>query len=246
MVAVNILVSIMGKYISLICARGGSKGLPGKNIRPFMGRPLIQWAIEKSFAVNRIQRVIVSTDCPEITRSALQSGAEVPFVRPQHLASDDCPEWLVWQHALEFLKADVGACFDGLIVVPATSPLRAVEDLERCLDEFESDSFDFVVTGTQSKRNPYFNMVIEGDGGFDLVCHPTKPVFRRQDAPAIFDLTTVAYVLKPDSLLRYSRIFDGRVGFVEIPEERAIDIDTLMDFELAEIIGQRSSFVDGE
>ena len=123
------------RVVALICARGGSKGLPGKNIRPLAGKPLIAWAIEQARAVKRIGRVIVSTDSEEIAAVARQAGAEVPFLRPAELAQDKSPEWLVWRHALDYLKVNEGSYPDALIVVPATAPLRAVADLERCLDE---------------------------------------------------------------------------------------------------------------
>ena len=115
--------------VALICARGGSKGLPGKNIRPLGGKPLISWAIDQAKSVSRISRVIVSTDSEEIARVARASGAEVPFIRPAELAQDSSPEWLVWRHALNFLKETEGTYPDLFVVVPATAPLRSVQDL---------------------------------------------------------------------------------------------------------------------
>ena len=221
--------------VALICARGGSKGVPGKNIRPLAGRPLIAWAIASARAVARVTRVIVSTDSSEIAAVAASAGAEVPFMRPDVLATDTSSEWQVWQHALTFLRDAEGAFPDALLVVPATAPLREVQDLERCLDAFESGGADVVITVTDAHRNPYFNMVTQtSDGRAQLVIPPTGSVTRRQDAPPIFDMTTVAYVARPEFVMTSRGMFEGRVRSVHVPLERSLDIDTLLDFQIAE------------
>jgi N-acylneuraminate cytidylyltransferase len=221
--------------VALICARGGSKGVPGKNVRPLAGRPLIAWAIASARAVARVTRVIVSTDSPEIAAVASSAGAEVPFMRPSMLATDTSSEWQVWQHALAFLRDTDGTYPDALLVVPATAPLRAVQDLERCLDTFESADADVVITVTDAHRNPYFNMVTQAaDGRAQLVIPPNGSVTRRQDAPPIFDMTTVAYVARPEFVMTSRGMFEGTVRAVHVPLERSLDIDTLLDFQIAE------------
>jgi len=228
------------QVIALICARGGSKGLPGKNIRTLAGRPLIAWAIEQSQAVKRIARVVVSTDSDDIARVARQAGAEVPFLRPAELAEDTTPEWLVWRHALAYLKDADGVYPDAMIVVPATAPLRAPEDLERCLDEFEKGMADVVITVTDARRSPYFNMVrTHEDGTVSLVIPPRSAIARRQDAPVVYDMTTVGYVVKPEFVMTRNGIFEGTVTHVHVPAERALDIDSLLDFRIAECLKAR-------
>ncbi len=225
------------KIVALICARGGSKGLPGKNIRPLAGKPLIAWAIEQARAVKRISRVIVSTDSEEIAAVARKAGAEVPFLRPVELAQDKSPEWLVWRHALNYLKETDGDYPDALIVVPATAPLRVVEDLECCLDEYEKGDADMIITVSDANRSPYFNMVkVLPDGGVGLVIPPEGSITRRQDAPAVYDMTTVAYVARPKFVMTKNGTFEGRVRHVHIPTERALDIDTPLDFMIAECL----------
>ncbi len=225
------------KAAAFIFARGGSKGLPGKNIRCLAGKPLIAWAIETASAVARIDRVIVSTDSEEIADVARRHGAEVPFIRPAELAQDNTPEWLVWRHALDFLKETTGGYPEALVSVPATAPLRAVEDLERCLDEYEKGCADVVITVTDAHRSPYFNMVkVQSDGCVGLVIPPDGSVFRRQDAPVVFDVTTVAYVVRPEFVIAKNGIFEGLVRHVHVPIERALDIDTLLDFRIAECL----------
>jgi len=229
------------KYVALICARGGSKGLPGKNIRHLAGKPLITWAIEQAKGLKRVERIIVSTDSEEIAMVARKSGAEVPFMRPSELAQDNSPEWLVWRHALNFLKETTGDYPDGLIAIPVTAPLRAASDLEACLDEYEKGEVDVVITVTDAHRNPYFNMVKQNENKtMGLVIPPDNAVFRRQDAPDVYDMTTVAFVAKPEYVLKKDRIFDGRVRHVHIPVERALDIDTPLDFKIAECLINQS------
>lgn len=225
------------KAIAFIFARGGSKGLPGKNIRPLGGKPLIAWSIEHALAVNRIERVIVSTDSEEIAAVALEYGAKVPFIRPAELARDDSPEWQAWQHALSYLQDSEGVLPSMMISVPATAPLRLPLDIENCLDEYEKGDADMVITVTDAHRSPYFNMVKgQPDGTVGLVIPPQLAIARRQDVPTVYDVTTVAYVAKPEFVMSHNSAFEGRVRAVHVPTERAIDIDTLLDFQIAECL----------
>jgi CMP-N-acetylneuraminic acid synthetase len=229
--------------VAFIFARGGSKGLPGKNIRNLAGRPLIAWSIEHALAVKRIERIIVSTDSEEIASVARDFGAEVPFLRPKELARDDSPEWLAWQHALSFLQETDGSLPSAMISIPPTAPLRLPYDLENCLNEFEKGGVDVVITVSDAHRSPWFNMVKRNqDGSVGLVMDAPRSIARRQDAPEVFDMATVAYVARPDFVLERTGIFSGKVGAVKVPVERAIDIDTIIDFELAEFLVSRRGF----
>lgn len=229
--------------VGLIFARGGSKGLPGKNICMLEGKPLIAWAIDHARAVKRIERVIVSTDSEEIAAVARRYGAEVPFLRPSHLAQDHSSEWMAWRHALEFLQQQEGRMPEVMVSIPATAPLRLPLDLERCLDEYERGDADIVVTVTEAHRSPYFNMVTQNsDGTVRLVIPPAVGITRRQDAPTVYDMTTVAYVAGSGFVMRRDGVFQGRVRAVIIPPERALDIDTALDFQIAEcLLRARSS-----
>lgn len=230
----------MSRIVAFIFARGGSKGIPGKNIKKLFGKPLIAWSIEHARAVQRIGRVIVSTDSEEIAEVARDHGAEVPFMRPAELARDDSPEWLAWRHALEFLKHDEGALPEAMVSLPTTSPLRLPEDVENCLDVFERDRPDVVITVTSARRNPHFNMVtINSAGAARLVIPTVAGVTRRQDAPLVFDMTTVVYVARPEFILARQGLFDGHVRAVVVPPERALDIDTPLDFKMAEFMMEK-------
>jgi len=228
------------KYVALICARGGSKGLPGKNIKLFNGIPLIAWSIMIAKQEKKISKIIVSTDSEEIALIAKKYGAEVPFLRPKELAKDDSPEWIVWRHSLNYLKSQQYE-IDGLLVLPTTAPLRNLQDINNCLDEYEKGDVDIVITITDSHRNPYFNMVtLDKNRNSSLVIQQKNKVTTRQGAPEVYDVTTVAYVVKPQFVYDKNGIFDGKVRAVSIPKERAIDIDTQFDFDIAEYFSKKN------
>jgi len=224
--------------VGFIFARGGSKGLPGKNIKLINGKPLIVWSIEQALSVHRIRRLIVSTDDYEIAEVAKAAGAEVPFIRPKELAQDESPEWHAWRHALNWLQNDEGYLPEAMVSIPATAPLRLPKDIDACINVFEEGNADAVLTVTDAHRNPWFNMVTKGlNGEVSLVNKPINGIIsRRQDTPQIFDMTTVAYVVRPLFVLKEASIFAGRVKSVYVPPDRAIDIDNLLDFQIAEFL----------
>ena len=223
-----------------IFARGGSKGLPGKNIRDFAGKPLIAWAIEQALALEGVDEVIVSTDSAEIAEIARKYGASVPFIRPSELAKDDSPEWMSWRHMLNYILERDGKLPEAILSVPTTAPLRLVEDIQRCLDAFEIGVTDAIVTVTDAHRSPYFNMVkLDSLGYAEVVIVNDQDISRRQDSPSVFDMTTAAYVVDAKFVMEHSGIFEGRVKVVRLPIDRAVDIDTLLDFEIAEFIHLR-------
>ncbi|WOK35105.1 acylneuraminate cytidylyltransferase family protein [Sphingomonas sp. C3-2] len=225
---------------AFIFARGGSKGVPRKNVRLLDGKPLIGYAIDIARACPSLGDVIISTDDDEIAQTALTLGARVPFRRPAELASDTASEWLAWRHAIEWTREHDGGDFDVFVSLPATSPFRAVEDVEACIAMLRNDpAADVVVTVRKAERSPYFNMVfLNDDGAARLVIRPEHGVTRRQDAPQVYDMTTVAYAARPDFVLSRNGIFEGRVRVVEVPPERAMDIDTPYDFAIAEYIAR--------
>jgi len=217
------------KTVAYIFARGGSKGLLGKNLRTLCGKPLIAWSIEHALAVKRIEHVIVSTDSKEIAEVSARYGAEVPFMRPKDLAEDDTPEWLAWQHALTNYPCEI------MVSVPATAPLRFASDIDKCLDEYERGLADVVITVTEAHRSPYFNMVrLNPKNEAELVIPPQNILNRRQDTPKLYDMTTVCYVASTKFVLENDSIFEGCIRAVQVPKERAIDIDSLLDFQIAE------------
>ena len=223
-------------YLGLICARGGSKGVKDKNIRLVGNKPLIGISIDIAKKIEKISRIVVSTDSEKIAKVGKNYGAEVPYIRPESLSRDDSPEWLVWRHAIEYFES-VGESFDGVVILPPTAPLKTQNDILRCIDEYEIGNHDVVITASQCHRNPYFNMVEKKNSGdISLVKDSKKSYTRRQDSPKVYDMTTVAYVVKPEFVKEKNGIFEGKIGMVEIPIERSIDIDTEFDLSIANFL----------
>ncbi len=225
----------MPYILGAVFARGGSKRVPRKNLRLLAGRPLIAHAIDTARSSQLIDRVIVSTDDPEIRDVAIEYGADVPFIRPPELATDGASEWMAWQHALQAVTVERGTQPDVFVCVPTTSPLRTVDDLDRCIRELLASDADIVITVRQAESNPYYNMVkIDGDGYAKPVISSEEQVYRRDAYPEVFDMTTVAYVARPQFVLNSVNPFSGRVRACRIPAERSLDIDTELDFRFAE------------
>ena len=217
------------KLFCFIFARGGSKGLANKNIIDFGGIPLISHSINLAKEINFVDRVIVSSDSEDILSIAKDSGAQI-IKRPPELSSHEAPEWLAWRHAVEQIKQEEE--FDLFLSLPATAPLRSKEDIINCLSSMD-DETDIVITVTPSSRSPYFNMVKIGeDEKTQLVINRDK-FSRRQDVPVTFDITTVAYLTRPEFIMSKSSIFEGNVKSVIVPKERAVDIDDEIDLIVA-------------
>lgn len=221
-------------------ARGGSKGIPDKNLREIGGVPLIGHAVRCGLACEALESIIVSTDDQLIAEKALQYGAKVPFLRPAYLAADDTPEREAWRHAVREVEHTFGA-FDLFVSIPPTAPLRSVQDLQAVIDRFDSSNTDLVISVTEAKRSPYFNMVqTDSNGLARLVIPPEETVSRRQEAPRVYDMTTVAYACTPEYVKSNTPLMECRVRVVEIPAERAIDIDEPLDLEIAKFLWRRA------
>jgi N,N'-diacetyl-8-epilegionaminate cytidylyltransferase len=221
------------KTFAFIFARGGSKGVPGKNIRNLANKPLLAYSIIAAQNVDEISRIFVSTDDKEIADIGIKYGAEI-INRPVELAQDDSSEWLAWKHAIEWLEKRE-EYFDRFVSLPTTSPLRNESDVNMCLNLLDEQT-DIVVTMTNASRSPYFNMVSEQEGYVKLLSEDENEYSRRQDVPKAYDMTTVAYVTRPDFIKNNNKIFDGKVKAHIVPKERAVDIDNEIDFKIAEML----------
>lgn len=219
---------------AFIFARGGSKGVKNKNIREVGGKPLIAHSILCALESSYIARVVVSTDSTDIADVARKYGADV-LMRPDDLAADDTPEILAWRHAVDACKKDLAAQ-KMFISLPATSPLRAPEDVDAAIEKFRQGGCDVLLGISEAHRNPYLNMVtINGDDLLEIAISGSNAV-RRQDVPDMYDITTCLYVTTPDYVQNCTRLIDGRVGYVMIPPARSLDIDTPFDLYLADLM----------
>jgi len=218
-----------------IGARGGSKGVPGKNLRPLAGKPLIDWSLDQLLAHPRVDAVVVSTDDPAILAHALSRGTLPIGLRPAHLATDTAAKWGVWQHALAVSEPLLGGPVTAFLDLDCTSPLRLPSDIDAALDLFLAARPDMVMSCCEARKNPYFNLV-EPDATGAL--HVSKPlpggVVARQQAPVVYEHAASTYVVAPAYLRRAAGLWEGRVIPYLMPPERCADIDTPFDFELVE------------
>lgn len=223
--------------VGAICARGGSKGVPRKNLRPLAGKPLIAYAIQCAQASSALRRVVVSTDDHAIAKMAREHGAEVPFIRPAHLALDDTSKWSVFQHLVEALEHADGQRVEVLVDLDAGVPLRKPSDIDGCVNQLLSGTADLVVTAYEADRNPYFNMVeLKADGFATIVKSPEVPIVCRQAAPPVYSLSPAVYAIRRDTLWKYSHWSEAKLQIYRLPRERAIDIDNELDFRLADFL----------
>jgi CMP-N-acetylneuraminic acid synthetase len=219
--------------IATICARGGSTGLPGKNIRPLHGRPLIAHTIEQALASPSIDRVFVSTDSDEIADVARAWGAEVPVRRPAHLATATAAKLPVIEHLVDTVVAN-GVGVERIVDLDPTSPLRDLNDIATCIALLDTDT-DCVITAYPADKNPYFNMVELNDGRAMLSKHSSgEAVVARQQAPVVYAMNASIYVWHRHTL--NLGLWNGRTRLHVMPRERSIDVDSLIDFRLVEML----------
>jgi len=221
--------------VAIICARGGSKGVPKKNIRSLCGKPLIVHTIDVARKCQELQRVVVSTDDLEIADIARANGAEVPFIRPKELALDNVSKLLVIRHAVNYLESQEGYYPDIIVDLDPTSPLRTEKDIEACIRMVRDEGADNVFSVTKARRNPYFNMVEVVNGKVKLVKSLAQPELSRQEAPEVYDINASIYVWKRKALINSDILFLESTKIYEMPEW-AIDIDNEVDFEFVEFI----------
>lgn len=224
--------------LATICCRGGSKGVPNKNLRLMHGIPLIGHTIVQAQQSELIADLIISTDSLQIADTAKEFGAKVPFMRPDDLASDSASKWPVFIHALEFYEKEYGVEVEYLVDLDVTVPLKTPLDIDGAIQlALDNPSTEVVITGYEPERNPYFNMMeIREDGLAEIVKKSEKPIVRRQDAPDVYSLSPAAFVIKKSALYNYPHWSKAPCRIFPIPRERAIDIDSLLDFELVEFL----------
>ena len=231
--------------LCVIAARGGSAGVPGKNIRPLLGKPLLAWAVEKALKVDAFAHVAVSTDSEEIAAVARTAGADVPFMRPADLATAGTGKFQVWQHALKACETHYGAGFDVYVDVDCTNPLIEIADIEASLDQFRkarTRNVDAVFTISPARRNPYFNLVEPDEhGALRMSKSRAETVLSRQAAPPVFEHVAGVYVLDAGFLGRASHLLDGHAEGYLVPEGKNLDIDSELDFEIIEYLMKRRS-----
>lgn len=231
------------EILCIIQARGGSKGIPGKNIRPLAGRPLIAWTIEAAKAAKSVSRVTVNTDDEAIAAVAREYGAEVPFMRPAELAGDKSPSLPIYEYALGWFSEHEGYRPDAVLQLKPTNPLRTAAEIDEGIRLFFAEpACDSVMSVHETHDHPYKIWKLREDG----LMEPFLPEsytglhdagrMRRQDLPKAWRHNGAVNVIAPATILEKRSMNGDRVKPYEIDEESALNIDTLRDFALAELI----------
>jgi len=229
------------KRLCTILARGGSKGVPGKNIRPLLGKPLIAHSIEQAQAAGIFDVIAVSSDDAAILEASRTAGVDYLIERPAELATDQAAKLPAIMHCVEAVEHQVGKRFDVIVDLQPTSPLRLPRDIQGAVSLLEGSGSDNVITGSPAKCSPYFNLVEDREDGSVGLSKPTDPpIVRRQDAPRTFDMNGSIYAWRREALMRGAGLFLEKTYLFEMPEERSADIDTELDFQFVEFLASRA------
>ena len=218
------------RILALIPARGGSKGIPRKNIKSIAGKPLIAWTIEAALRSRLIGGVVVSTEDEEIADVARQRGAQVPFRRPAELARDDTPGIDPVLHALEQLPD-----FDAVLLLQPTSPLRTTEDIDACIGMVQDMHAPSVVSVSEPGKHPYWMYRLGTDQRLQTLID-VPPISRRQDLPRVYAVNGALYYARADWLRQQRAFVTAETVAYVMPPERSVDMDTLLDWKLAEML----------
>ena len=220
--------------LGLIPARGGSKGLPRKNIRPLLGKPLVVWTIEQALASKYLDRVVVSTDDEEITDVAKRYGAEVPFLRPKKFATYGAKGIDVVLHAIRWME-EHSEYYDLLVLLQPTSPLRTSEDIDRAIEQLFSKKAQAVVSMCETEHHPYWSNTLPEDGCMRDFIRVDFVHKNRQELPVFYRLNGAIYLAYWNYLKVQASFFGNETFAYIMPQERSMDIDSEMDLEFAEL-----------
>lgn len=224
------------RILALVPARGGSKGLPGKNLRNLCGRPLIQWSIDFALACDEIDAVVVSTEDENIAKIAASAGAEVPFLRPLILSGDTSSTIEVIIHALDFLESQ-GRIFDILLLLEPTSPLREISDVEKALLRMSSVKASSIVSVCRSDSvHPAFMFSATQSGHLRPYLAESPDGLRRQDVEPLFHLEGSLYMSTVESLRKRKSFYHEDTIYYEVEKWKSLEIDNIVDFEMVEAI----------
>ena len=228
---------IKGKSVlAIIPARGGSKGLPGKNIKVLCGKPLIVWSIEQAMCCDNIDRIVVSTDDENIAKAAKKYGAEVPFMRPPELASDTATTVDVIFHTIDWFKKHEDYRPEYILLLQPTSPLRALEDIRGAIQTVKDKDAQAVVSVCETDHHPWWTNTLPENSNMKDFLRPEILNKRRQDLPVFYRLNGAIYLTDTDYLREQNSFLGPDTFAYNMPQERSIDIDSDLDFKVAGLL----------
>lgn len=230
------------KSLVIIPARGGSKGIPHKNTKEFNGKPLIYYAIDTARKIVGDADICVTTDDDEIIKTVTEYGLNVPFKRPDYLATDTCGTYEVLLHALKYYE-DQGEYYDNIILLQCTSPFRTSKHVIEALELFNIEC-DMVVSVKETNSNPYYNCFEESPEGYLTVSKGEGKFHRRQDCPKVWEYNGAVYIINSQSLKNGPMSKFKKVIKYEMDDIHSIDLDTPVDWELAELIVSKNVIKD--
>lgn len=220
-----------------ICARGGSRGVPNKNIRNLAGKPLLAHTIEQAIKTELFEHIAFSSDSDDYLLAAQHAGATILVKRPPDLATDSSGKIAAIRHCVNTAEKTLGRQVDIVVDLDCTSPLRLPSDIINCVNLLKEKDIDNVITGAPARRSPYFNLVErQSDGRIDLAKRPENQLLRRQDAPECYDMNASIYVWKRDVLMNEEGLFHADTDIYVMPEERSVDIDSELDFDIVSML----------
>lgn len=228
----------MINYLVLIPARGGSKGVPFKNIKLLGGTPLICYTLFEAAKVFKKSEIVISTDDPQIKEVCENNGFEVPFLRPKELAQDNSGSYEVILHALNYFESKHHKV-DAVVLLQATSPFRNANQISEALRIFESEKMEMLVSVKEAKANPYFNLFEESKDGYLEKCKKGN-ITRRQDAPEVYEFNGAIYVIDAEAIKSKTIAELKKVKKYVMDEVSSHDIDTMFDWQIAEILINKS------
>lgn len=217
--------------LAIVPARGGSKGVPRKNIKLLNGKPLIAWTIIEAKKSKYIDRCVVSTEDEEIMAVSRKWGADVPFVRPEELAGDETSSIDVVIHSLKELPG-----YDYVVLLQPTSPMRTAEDIDNCIEQCAACRAKGCVSVTEASKSPYWMFTVDERKKMKPVVGLSTSATRRQDLPQVFELNGAVYVSEVGWLLEHGTFLSQETIAYEMSKANSIDIDWGLDFELAELL----------
>jgi N-acylneuraminate cytidylyltransferase/CMP-N,N'-diacetyllegionaminic acid synthase len=226
------------KRICTICARGGSKGVPGKNIRPLLGKPMLLYSIEAAQQSGLFDRIAVSSDSAQILDLARTAGVTDIVERPLEMATDLAAKCPAIRHALVTVEEHHGERFDVQVDLAVTAPLRLPEDIRGAVALLENTGVTSVITGMSARHSPYFSLVEEATDG-SVAISKKADIVRRQDAPRTFDMDGSIYVWNTTAFRADPKVFYPDTRLYVMPEERSQDVDTEIDFAIVEMLMKR-------